>query len=239
MLDYMIYCPSYKRAHIAQSQHLFDADRFCFVVREEEEHLYRKLGYRLLTIPKGTVKDISTTRNWILDNAECKHIVMVDDDISSMLFLYKRNREKLDAIQIDRFIVNMFNVSISMQIGIWGVNLIPDPIGYSINKPFSFHTPILGPFCGHIIDDIRYDPELSLKEDYDFYLQKINKYGIAIRANYISYQCDHLQKEGGCQTYRSIEEERRQQELLRKKWGSKIVRYNERNPDSVNMRIRL
>jgi hypothetical protein len=237
--DWIVYCPSYKRADAAMTHKLFSKKRFVYVVREEEAESYRKFGYQIKEIPKGAVSNIADTRNWILDNSDFRNIVMADDDISKILHLYKRDRITLDKNQIEAEIEKMFDLSYNLGISFWGMNLVQDPIGYSINKPFSFHTPILGPFCGHIIDEIRYDEDLSLKEDYDYFLQKVNKYGFCIRANFLSYQCDHQKMKGGCQEYRSIEEERKQQKMLQDKWGDKIVRYNERNSESINMKIRL
>jgi hypothetical protein len=118
---------------------------------------------------------------------------------------------------IDHWTVELFNLAIALGTGFWGVNLVPDPMGYSINKPFSFNTPILGPYCGHILDELRYDEKLFLKEDYDFFLQKVNKYGFTVRSNFVSYQCDHLKMAGGCQEYRNPEEEERQKRLLLEK----------------------
>jgi hypothetical protein len=240
MIDYMVYCPSYKRGAIAMTHRLMKPDNFVYVVRAHEQAAYARLGRRLMVIPpKAGVKDISSTRNWILDHAECERIVMVDDDISSFIHLHQRARQKLSPDQVDRFIQNMFEVSMDMVSGLWGCSMLTDPMAYSINMPFAFDVPILGPFCGHIIDDIRYDQSLTLKEDYDYFLQKVSRYGMTVRANFFSYQCDHFKLPGGCQSYRTAESEREQQQALIAKWGSRIIRYNEKNPESVNMRIRL
>jgi hypothetical protein len=239
MIDYIVYCPSYKRSKLATTHALMLKDNFCFVVRESEQHLYAPLDRRMLVIPEGAVHDISTTRNYILDHSESANIVMVDDDISKFIHLYKRNRQTLVPNQVHKFIVDMFEMALSMGTGLWGCGIVPDPIAYSINNPFAFRVPILGPFCGHKVDHLRYDIALNLKEDYDFFLQKISHYGFCIRSNFFSYQCDHLKLAGGCQSYRTIEKERAQQEALMLKWGSEIVRYNEKNAESVNMRLRL
>lgn len=239
MSPYIAYCPSYKRADTAITHKIFRPKNFVYVVREEEADAYKKLGRELAIIPSGSVSNISQTRNWILDNSKEQHIIMLDDDMSYLNTIYKRARVHLNPDQIDTMICQMFEFSAAIDTGMWGLNLVDYPMSYAINSPFSFDKPVLGPFSGHVIDELRYDEVLYLKEDYDFFLQKIDRYGSVLRANYVNYVVDHFKLAGGCQTHRTMEDERRQQRLLQEKWGSKIVRYNELNEDSVNMRIRL
>jgi hypothetical protein len=239
-MSFCVISPSYKRSAIAKTHKIFHgAVDFYYCVREEEEDLYKPLGIPLLVIPKGLVKNLAETQNWMLDNCPTPQMIKIDDDIDHILFLHKRERVPLIGERLAKQLRIGFDLCQQVGAGLWGINLIADPIGYSINRPLSFHTPCLGPFSGHLIDELRYDENLFLKEDYDFYLQKVKKYGIGLRFDYLSYQCDHQKLAGGCQTYRNEGEERRQNELLRKKWGSDIIRYNERNPESINMRIRL
>jgi hypothetical protein len=239
MSDFIVYCPSYKRSDICRSHLLFDPAKFFYVVREEEEHLYRKKGVNLKVIPSGAVSNISNTRNWILNNAESDFVVQVDDDISKFSWIYGRKYIDLTVEQLDHVLQNNFQLALDFGVKLWGMNILVDPIAYSINAPYNFDKPILGPFSASIALDVRYDESLPLKEDYDLFLQVMNKHGKAMRHNYLVYFCDHFKLKGGCQSYRTDEFEAEQKAALQKKWGSDIVRKNERNPDSVNMRIRL
>ena len=72
--------------------------------------------------------------------------------------------------------------------------------------------------------DLRYDETLPLKEDYDMVLQTMNKYRRALRSNFLNFNFAQHTNIGGCATYRTVEREKAQFELLRKKWGSRIVR---------------
>lgn len=58
-----------------------------------------------------------------------------------------------------------------------------------------------------VTNDIRYDEELPLKEDYDMTLQHFHKWGGALRFNAYYYMCKQAQQKGGCATYRNIKEE--------------------------------
>jgi hypothetical protein len=102
--------------------------------------------------------------------------------------------------------------------------LIPDKSAYRENTPFSYLSPILGTFCGIFSDSvIRYDERFSLKEDYDFFLQHVNKYRGAMRFNAYQYIVDHKKLAGGCATYRNMQKEIEQFNLLKRKWGEDIV----------------
>ena len=60
-------------------------------------------------------------------------------------------------------------------------------------------------------------------------LQNMNKYRGALRLNKYHYVCRQSEQKGGCAMYRNMEREKEQFELLRKKWGSKIVRLDTSN----------
>jgi hypothetical protein len=237
-MSWHIYSPSYRRSDVAITHKLFPPGRFTYVVREEEYHLYEKLGVDVLSIPPGSVKDIASTRNWILNNKKHKYIIMVDDDIKAFYWIYKRNKISLNPEKLCEQLENGFQLGIDSKSGVWGMNLQTDPMMYRISTPFSFNSPVLGPFVGIIDDSLRYDESLPLKEDYDFFLQQLRKHRKALRVNYLSYDADHLKLKGGCQSYRSDELEKSQNELLIKKWGNSIIDFNPRNPDSINLVIK-
>jgi hypothetical protein len=62
-----------------------------------------------------------------------------------------------------------------------------------------------------------------LKEDYDITLQHIKENGGCLRINFANYDVKQAEQSGGCATYRNIQKETEQFDLLQKKWGSKIV----------------
>lgn len=59
---------------------------------------------------------------------------------------------------------------------------------------------------------------------YDISLQNLNKYRGILRVNKYHYSCEQSTNAGGCASYRNIEREKQQLELLQKKWGKKIVK---------------
>ena len=228
-----MYCPSYKRAKTAISHKLFNPEKFVYVVREEEEKEYRKLGANLKLIPSGTVKDIATTRNYILDTRTTDQLVMVDDDLKSIIRTYNGKQTDMNQEQIDHMILNGFQMAEDCGSPIWGMNVQFDPRFYRIVCPFTFGLIILGPFIAIRDFSLRYDETLPLKEDYDFFLQHIQKSRRVLRFNMFSYMCDHQKLAGGCQEYRTSEAEKEQFRLLKEKWGE-VVYNNHFAKESIN-----
>ncbi len=236
-LDFKIYSPSYRRAKVATTHKLFEPKNFCYVIRAEEEPLYKNLGVELILIPKGKVSNISETRNWILDNRKSEQVVMIDDDMQSINWMIGRQLKKLSAPELTHVIANGFQMAIDSNCGMWGMNCVHDPKAYRVFSPLSFGLIILGPFSAFVDTSLRYDPRLTLKEDYDMFLQQIHKHRRVLRFNYLNYICDHFTLEGGCQTYRDPEKERLQNGLLKQKWGD-VIRDNFINKNSVNMIVK-
>ena len=162
---------------------------------------------------------------------------MTDDDLKSIHWMKKRELISMDKREIYETMLNGFMMAEDAQIGLWGLNLIADPCAYEIVKPFQFSRPVLSPFCGILDQELRYDETLTLKEDYDYYLQSLRKYRKVLRFDFMSYNVDHQKMKGGCQTYRTKELEKEQADLFQKKWGSDIAKRNKRRPESVNLRI--
>ena len=237
--DFRIYCPSYKRSDIAISHNIFEKDIFTYVVRESEEHLYKKFGVDLLVIPEGKVSNLVNTVNWILDNRKSEYAIKVDDDTKAIWWLLNRKKRKLSPEEITHFCNIGYQMAFDCGAGLWGMNVNNDPLAYQINKPFGFADMILGPWQGFVDMDMRYDEELYLKEDYDLSLQVLHKHRKTFRFNFLSYDVDHQKLPGGCQTYRTNEREQEQNLLLQKKWGSEIVRKNPRKDrDTINMIVK-
>lgn len=209
MIDWHIYCPSYRRSDIAVSHKLFKPERFSYVVRENELEKYRHLNCDLITIPSSAgVSDICTTRNWIYDNTPVKNRLQVDDDMTAIYWFYKKERVQLSVDHLDHVVTNHFQMCHDLGIRMWGLNVLPDPIAYTTFKPYNFNKPILGPFTATLDLDLRHDLRLNLKEDYDMFLQVMQKYGKVMRCNFMAYMVDHQKLKGGCQTYRTSERER-------------------------------
>jgi len=108
----------------------------------------------------------------------------------------------------------------------WGLNCIPDKGAYREHTPFGTLQYIGGPFQAHLKNNIRYDEDLPLKEDYDITLQHIKQNKGCLRINYAFYDVKQAEQAGGCATYRNNANEKKQFDLLQKKWGSNIIKFD-------------
>jgi hypothetical protein len=233
-----IVCPSYKRAGETMTDKIFGKS-LTFAVHEFEASEYRKTYPKneIFVIPDEVQGNMAKVRNYIKDMIDEKYLVMVDDDIKKMGHF--ETLQRLPIENISHFLEMGFVLAEDSHTILWGTNITDQRNAYHQQTPFSFFSPILGTFCGHInIDkDLRYDERLSLNEDYDYFLQVIRKYRRAIRYNKYFYIADHIKKDGGCKEWRTHKKEVKEARLMESKWGKKIVSYNLER--SYNPRVRL
>ncbi len=238
-VDFRIYSPSYKRVDLATSHKLFPKEIFYYAVEDDEVDAYKAKGFNVMPLPKRDVQNIASARNCILDQRETQKIVVVDDDLFGFYWRIKRKRVKLSIEDTMHFIQNGWDMAEDTGVGLWGINLNTDPLAYQPNLPFHFSSPVLGTFSCISDEELRYDESITLKEDYDYFIQQMKKYRKVLRFNYLHYDCDHLKMAGGCQEYRTHEEEERQKVLFQQKWGSDIVKHNPRKDrNTTNMIVK-
>lgn len=225
--------PSYKRPKVET----FDYLPFVKVYvdnKEYEAYVDANKGFEdnIVSVPDGIQGNVSRIRNYILDE-EFKNgadvVCIVDDDLKGIYsfevedgYAYK---ERL--VEADEFMLFLEKGSLLCEefgFKLWGVNLNKDALNYKHCLPFNTKAVILGPFSCHLKNEIRYDEELPLKEDYDLAIQHLARYRGILRLNKFHYNCKQSKQAGGCASYRNYEREEQQLKLLEKKWGSKIVR---------------
>jgi hypothetical protein len=217
----------------------WSSERFCYVVNAEEVSAYRESlpHVEIIGIPSGATRDIVSTRNWILSNVEADRILMVDDDLKHIQRILpdaKRSIKRLNVDEIHELCLNGFQMAEDCSSGIWGINPTDSRKCYQQARPLSFSNVVLGPFLGILDKELRFDERITLKEDYDFFLQHLNAHRKVLRFNYFNYIADHQKLPGGCQDYRTEDLERVNFEIFQKKWGSKIVAENFKNKGSIN-----
>ena len=132
---------------------------------------------------------------------------MLDDDMSYIGRWQNQKVKKLNADEVLEFCENAFNICDDLGIKYWGMNLNIDKGAYREYTPFSFTSPILGPFQAFNDLDLRYSEDLPLKEDYDLSLQVLNKYRKTLRFNAYHYYVKQTNT-GGCANYRTLDYEK-------------------------------
>jgi hypothetical protein len=154
--------------------------------------------------------------------------VIFDDDIKAVGYHETKRIKYVDQHYLSQFIEDMFQMCEDLGTIQWGINVRDDKKFYHEYTPFSLKSVVLGPFTAirNIDPQIRYDEELYLKEDYDLFLQIMNKYRKVLRNNKWFYTVRHIDMEGGITSIRTSDREKEQAKQFQKKWGSKIVNIN-------------
>ena len=221
-----IFAPSYKRSEKSITQITYPFVKL--VVREREADEYIKNGNDIIVCPDSAQGNISRVRNWILDNLfddETDCIIIVDDDCKAISRWQDQENTKFSENELIDFCEKTSVVCDELNFKLWGLNTVTDKGAYREYTPFSFIQFIGCPFHAHIKGtELRYDENLPLKEDYDFTLQNIKKFGGCLRVNFANYDVKQSEQEGGCANMRSLKKEKQQFYALQKKWGKDIIK---------------
>lgn len=108
-------------------------------------------------------------------------------------------------------------------------------IAMALHLPMSSHTNfILGDFfVSEPQSRVRFDPKMTLKEDYDFTCAHLAKYRTVLRCNRLWLSVKHRTNAGGAVTVRNSEEEQRNIKILRRKWPKRIRLHHTKQDEVV------
>ena len=226
MLDIRVCIPSYRRPKV-ESLEYFPSGRVYVDSEETSEYVRHNPHADIISCQKGIQGNLSRVRNHILDtefNDGADAVLIIDDDILRLKYFEAGKRRHMHMDAVPDFLQKYTLIAQELGVYLWGLQVSNDKQNYRENNPFSLTCYIGGPFqCFLKGNTCRYDEELFLKEDYDMTLQQLNKYRKVLRLNKFYYEARQSEQTGGCATYRTLEEEKRQFELLQRKWGSNIV----------------
>jgi hypothetical protein len=234
--------PSYKRPKDVITKKLYPFIKL--FVDESEYDEYKKYNpeQEIVKLPSGVQGNIARVRNYILDyefKNKTDAVVMMDDDNKG---LFKWRNAKPQLVDKDEFFIFIKKYSIlayDWGAVMWGVNINKDKQIYKEFNPFSTVSYVGAPFMCFIKDDgTRFDERIPLKEDYDICVQLLNKHRIVLRVNSYYYNTKQSENKGGCAVMRNIDEEKRQFEILQKKWGSKIIHQGASNQNHRGKKVR-
>jgi len=232
-MRYKVYIPSMGRAGKVTTHKLFKESYI--VCPDSEVDLYKEHHDNVIGVD-DKVKGITQTRNWILDyNKENWHIQVDDDALSFHTYEYGKLIKFIDVDRIDRILETQFMTCDEWGLKVWGLSLASDYMFYRPFAPFSTQSVIGANIIGIVKNDIRYDERLKVKEDYDYSMQHIAKYGGAFRNCKYGIDVIHLTNEGGCVAYRTKDVEMQAYNTLVKKWGKKVVKLQD-NHNFLKMR---
>jgi len=214
-MNYQVYVISagrYDKLNFTIEQKL----KYIFCVKNGEKQLYEKNNCKNV-YETGNLID---SRNFALEHAFKlnKICVQLSDDIKKVVI--NKNFGEPKEVNIDlaiEDIVNKFN-------NVKGVNLLgipPTDNYFFANKIVSVNTFCIGDMLFVKPSEIRFDTQLTLKEDYDFTLQHKQKADVIRYQKYL-FTFEHYTNKGGAVDIRNDKEEQKNIMILKSKWGNKI-----------------
>lgn len=183
-----------------------------FIVGKGEAAAYKKQGFKNV-VEGGSLID-SRNKALELGDQQNKITLQLSDDCGKC---YLREKE-LTINEVVNHIYNWFLYSTAELTG----------IGPVFNKFYQKNTITPGFIIGDFTmtkphTGIRFDTNLRLKEDYDFSLQYLKKYGRNAKHNYIICDFKHYSNKGGAVAYRNSELEKETVDYLLKKWNGALA----------------
>ena len=234
-LDTYIGVVSYKRPHNVKKLHeVLGTEQVTWYVRPEEEKLYQDEGANTKAV---IYKSLGDKRNRILQDGKNYDTIFMDDDIRRFRFAINKKRE-IDAT-FQNVVEDMKKrLNEIPNAKLCGVNSIARPFFFDPLRPISLTNFCVGTIC--LVrkgSDILHDTQFKMKEDYDFTLQHIKRYGGALRLNYVMVRAGHWNNKGGQTEIRTDEIMDSDIKKLRVKWG-RSVRLNPKRPHEILLSVK-
>jgi len=239
-MEILITIPSKGRADRVLTKEIFPKDNILLFVPESELKEYQKHNkdVQIVGVP-NEIKGITKTRNYILDftkKNKVKYHIQVDDDAMFIEEIQNETKKKItDYKYIYNLCIKMFVLAEDIGFRLWGFRLTADMRDYRCMAPFTTVMPVVFNIAGIIDNDIWFDERFIVKEDYDYSMMHILKYGGVLRYNKYYIGVNHLFNKGGCASYRNDDIEKQMQNLLVKKWGKKYIK-NSNNKNYITVR---
>lgn len=204
--------PSKGRAGKIKSQKLITS-AFVYVPENEVEAYEKGGAVNVVGVPLS-VRGITPTRNWILDNVDDPWVVMIDDDLQicgwcEMLEVKGKHRKLTEGEWIGEW-EKLFEVTEGLGYRVWGTSTDGALRSIYPYKPFLFQSYVTASCMGIINSSgIRFDEKFTVKEDYEICLRCVKEDGGVVAARYLYWVNSHWKDEGGCKDYRTKAVERK------------------------------
>ena len=245
-MNISICCPSFRRPKVETLNRYPDVKVYIDET-EADNYIAANPNANIVPVASEHQGNLCRIRNYILDTEFDQGfdvVLIVDDDIEG---IYRWNRK--GTFGYDRTMVTMDGLVDLVAHGsmlcsewgykFWGIGLSRNKLICRHSQPFSTTQYIGGPFQCHLRNDIRYDERLPLKEDYDITMQHLLRNGGALRMNMYHCEVKRATNTGGCSQYRNTKREQEQMELLQRKWGKDVFKYDNSSVRSHDFNPRM
>jgi hypothetical protein len=200
-----------------------------WVVPQEEASLYEAEGAAVKAV-SAPFPNLVASRNLALDLAFAEGLpcVQTDDDFVRIKRAYGKRRT--EAITFDDAVELM--IGRLQRAGFYHGAVAPTTNAFFVGDITSKTGFCIASLCVTLPCSLRFDDEMTLKEDYDYTLQHIAVYGGVVRSNDLLAEYQHYSNSGGAVEVRSTPNEQRNIAYLKAKWG-KAIRDNPRRPNEI------
>jgi len=211
---------------------------------------YRRLGFN--AVPDGG--SLVGARNKCLDDAKklgkaccqasddisrwtyytaLEHVMTKNQDEQNFLARKRGGKVRISPVAAARFLLARLRASPE---GAKLAGVLPTPnISQGLAAPaVSNKTFILGDFfVTEANSTVRFDTNMTLKEDYDFTCSHIQTYGAVLRCNRMVLAVQHYTNTGGAVSIRNAAEEQKNIKILMRKWPKAIRKHTTRGENEV------
>lgn len=198
-------------------------------VGELEGGEYRQCGAQRVVEAGGLIH----ARNWALDDAfeQGQTCVQLSDDLKA---LKRTDGEHQVEVDLPNALEDLEGLMLEDQHQPKLLGLAPTANAFFFNpkKPLHHNAFVVGDFLMVQPSEPRFDPNLRLKEDYDFTAQHLERYGCALRVGYYLATFAHRTNRGGAVGYRTEELEQEAIAYLKTKWPD-VITENKRRANEV------
>ena len=201
-------------------------EKYIFCVKNGQKELYEENGCKQV-YNTGNLMD---SRNFALEHAfENNNIcIQLSDDIKKVTT--NKNFFKKKIVKLDEAIEDIVSKFIKIK-GVYLMGVPPTDNYFFANKLVLENKFCIGDMLFVKPNELRFDTQLSLKEDYDYTLQHIQKAKVLRYQKYL-FTFKHYSNKGGAVDIRNDKEEQKNIMILKYKWGDKI-RLNSKRKNEI------
>jgi len=230
-LNFQVYVISAGRANNLPFDKLA-LNNYTFCVKSGEGDQYRSAGCKHVY----ETGSLMQSRNWALNHAfkDNNICVQLSDDIKSVKLNPHVAGGKKDVVPI-QLAINTMVEKLNAVKGLRLLGVPPTANAFFAKSPISKNTFCIGDALFVKPSEPRFDENLTLKEDYDFTLQHIERYGVTARYQRYLWEFQHYSNSGGAVSYRDDAREQKNINYLLRKWPNNL-RLNPKRKNEILLR---
>jgi len=191
-------------------------EKYIFCVKNGQKKLYEQNGCKEV-YNTGNLMD---SRNFALEHSFKNNSICIQlsDDIKKVTT--NKNFVKKRTVPLDEAIEDIVGKFKKIN-GVYLMGVPPTDNFFFANKIVVENKFCIGDMLFVKPNELRFDNQLTLKEDYDFTLQHIQKAKVLRYQKYL-FTFQHYSNAGGAVDIRNDKEEQKNIMILKSKWGNKI-----------------